>query len=586
MQRADATPMTIVDRIAASAELGGSVTFIQGQEVDRTSWHELHSDAQRVAHRLSTIGVREGDRVALLGPTTRSLVTTLQAVWLAGVTVVVLPLPMRLGSLSAFVDQTRNRIKRAQISLLVVDDQLAKILDLHEGDPPTITLGALEGPELAAGLTSELDLQRLAISAGSGTIAADSGEADPSSLMALQFTSGSTSEPRGVMLHDRTIAANIDGIVACTGLSAETDVMVSWLPLYHDMGLIGFLTLPMVTGTSLVLGAPQDFLASPGKWMRWVSDFGGTVTAGPNFSWALATRAIKRESGLNLSRLRVALNGAESVDPGAVRAFVEAAKPHGFDPGAVFPAFGMAETAIAAAFPPVGRGLMTDLVDRHALEHDREATAVSQVGEGQVAEGTVELVRLGYPIAGLEFRIVDRGDVSDTSEARVALADRQVGELHIRGTSVTPGYFNDPDATRASFEDGWLKTGDLAYLDNGELVICGRIKDLIIVGGRNISPVDIERAVGVIDGVRVGNVAAFAVDGRFGKQSIVVAAEVKGGDTAAIRDQVRVAVLDEVGVPARDVVLLAPGALPKTSSGKLQRQRCAELYENEQFEPV
>ena len=357
--------------------------------------------------------------------------------------------------------------------------------------------------------------------------------------------------------------------------------MQSWLPLYHDMGLVGFLAIPMCTGVELVQAAPQDFLAHPGNWMQWLSDWRATVTAGPNFAWVLAARALKRMEGLDLSAMRVALSGAEPVDPNAVESFVAEASRFGFRPGAVFPAFGMAEVAIAGAFPPPMRGLVCDAVDRVVLERDRIAQPVEHGSTGPDNDGVRRLALLGPAVPGLEFRVVN----PETDEE---LADRLVGELLIRGTSVTSGYYKHPEATAASFRNGWLATGDLAYMLDGELVLCGRIKDVIIVGGRNIFPEDIERAVGDIDGVRAGNVIAFGIDGYKGKETVIVVSEVKPSDTSgdleAIRHRIHTRALDVSGLPPRDVILVRPGTLPKTSSGKLQRARCRELYLAEELD--
>jgi fatty-acyl-CoA synthase len=293
----------------------------------------------------------------------------------------------------------------------------------------------------------------------------------------------------------------------------------------------------------------------------------------------LATRALKRMSGLDLSSLRVALNGAEPVDPDAVEAFVAEGVRHGMDPGAVFPAFGMAEVAIAGTFPPPGRGLATDAVDRVLLE--QQGRAVPADPADPALEGRVRrFPLLGRAVPGLEIRVVDPA----TGTAR---ADREVGELEIRGTSVTPGYYKRPDANEALFRDGWLRTGDLAYLLDGELVLCGRIKDVIIVGGRNVFPEDIERAVGVLDGVRAGNVIAFGVEGYKGKESVVVVAEVRGDhDLDKVRHAIHERTLEVSGLPPRDVMLVKASTLPKTSSGKLQRALCRQRYLDESLELV
>jgi fatty-acyl-CoA synthase len=356
----------------------------------------------------------------------------------------------------------------------------------------------------------------------------------------------------------------------------DGEVMVSWLPLYHDMGLVGFIAIPMCFGLTLVQAAPQDFLAHPASWMQWISDHRGTATAGPNFSWVLATRALRRAEGLDLSSMRIALSGAEPVDPVAVEAFVAEAARFGFPPGAVFPAFGMAEVAIAGSFPPPGRGLVCDDVDRVVLERDRVAKPVAAFDPDDPDHRRLPL--LGTPVAGLEFRICD----PDTGED---LPERHVGELLIRGTSVTPGYYKRPEATAELFRDEWLCTGDLGYLLDGELVLCGRIKDVIIVGGRNVFPEDIERAVGVLDGVRAGNVIAFGVEGYKGKETVVVVAEVRGElDLDVIRHSIHTRTLQVCGLPPRDVMLVKAGTLPKTSSGKLQRAKCRDLYLEEELD--
>src|SRR5688500_9483464 len=546
---------TLLQRIERATARGGTITFVNGDEAQRVGWDQLHEEARATAAALQARGLGAGSHVALLGPTTRGLVTAVQATWLVGGTVVVLPLPMRLGSLDEFVLPTRLRIPGADSAAVLVDDDLAAFVEQLPGDPPLIALNDVVGRGRAEDYVAPT--------------------VDPDDLAVLQFTSGSTADPKGVMLPHRVILANLDGAATAARLDVENDVLVSWLPLYHDMGLIGTLTLPMITGTDLVLGAPQDFMAAPARWMEWMSEYGGTATAGPNFAYALAARALRRAENLDLSRWRLALNGAEPVDPETMQSFCEAGARHGFDPKAAFPAFGMAEVAIAGAFPEPMSGVRMDAVDRRILETERYAAPVDPA-----ADGARTLALLGRPVPGLAMRIGDpaTGDV---------MRDREVGELEIRGTSVTPGYYKRPDATAAAFHvdagcspgDGWLRTGDLAYLVDGELVICGRIKDVIVIGGRNLHPEDVERAVADVDGVRAGNVIAFGVEGRKGREALVVVAETKQPDELpSIRKAVVTRVVDAVGVPPTDVVLVAAGSLPKTSSGKLQRSLCRDRY--------
>ncbi len=551
-------------RIKQVAEGSNSITFVgsaagnSGKQPVTLTWGQLHQDAKVMAALLQAKGVQPGDHIALLGPTTRNLVTAIQAVWLAGGSVSMIPIPMRFSSVEEFASQTRTLMQHGDISLLLLDPDLAAYHETKPGDPPVLLLDELEPgqdrPTAADYKEVPYDSGRLAI---------------------LQFTSGSTSNPKGVMLPHRILEANIAGMIKAAEVVPE-DIFVSWLPLYHDMGLVGLLTVPMVSGCSLVLASPQDFLSRPADWLRWIHDYKGTVTSGPNFSWVLAARAFRRMTAsgetLDLSNMRLALNGAEPVDPGVVETLIEAAKPHGFRGEAVFCAFGMAELSLGGTFPPPLRGLAVDTVDRRALETERIARPADPEDEG-----TRSFPLLGTPIPGLKMRIRNL----ETGELR---GMREVGELEIRGTSVTTGYYKRPDLNANLFNDGWLRTGDLAYFIEGpgggphELILCGRIKDVIIIAGRNIFPEDIERAVGGVEGVRAGNVIAFGVEGNKRKETIVVVAEVRAEDPAAVRRAIREQVIAIVGFPPRDITLVQPGTLPKTSSGKLQRNLCRTQY--------
>ncbi|MBK8333719.1 MAG: AMP-binding protein [Acidimicrobiaceae bacterium] len=552
---------SIVTRLIAATEQRTGVRFVGHSVLPAegdafVSWAQLHDEARVVAAALQARGLVPGDHVAILGPTSRSLMTIIQGCWLAGIASMVLPLPMRMGSLDVFVETTRARIRHGDAKLILIDDMLAAFYAAGPDDPPIEPMAAV-------------------LPGFAGVPTSDQPAHDPERLVILQYTSGSTSEPKGVMIPDRVLRANLDA--SCTAAQLGVgEVMVSWLPLYHDMGLVGFLSLPMTVGVDLVQAAPQDFLAKPGNWMQWISDWRGTATAGPNFAWVLATRALGRMEGLDLSCLTLALSGAEPVDPNAVDAFVGAAQPFGFSAGSVFPAFGMAEVAIGGAFPPRHRGMVTDSVDREFLERERVAKPLD-LADAQEELDVRRLPLLGKAVPGLEMKVVNPDSYEEVPE-------RHVGELLLRGTSVTSGYYKRPDATAALFRDGWLCTGDLAYLVDGELVLCGRIKDVIIVGGRNVFPEDIERAVAVIDGVRAGNVIAFGVEGYKSKESVVVVCEVRTDDNDAVRHAVHHRTLDVCGLPPRDVILVKPGTLPKTSSGKLQRAKCRELYLDEELE--
>ncbi|MEY2753820.1 MAG: hypothetical protein RJB65_178, partial [Actinomycetota bacterium] len=418
---------SIISRLLTAAERPTGVRFV-GQSVQPTEgdsfvpWSQIQRDAQVVAAALQARGLVPGDHVAILGPTSRPLITIIRGCWLAGCASMVLPLPMRMGSLEAFVESTRGRIRHGDAKLILIDDMLAAFYETAPGDPPIEPMAAvLPG---AAGAPSPDDWVRP--------------PDDPERLVILQYTSGSTSEPKGVMIPDRVLRANIDASCEAAELG-PSEVMVSWLPLYHDMGLVGFLSIPMTTGVQLVQAAPQDFLAKPGNWLQWISDWGGTATAGPNFSWVLATRALGRMEGIDLSTLTLALSGAEPVDPDAVEAFVRAAEPFGFRAGSVFPAFGMAEVAIGGSFPKRHRGMVCDSVDRIALERDRVAVPLDRAdAEEDIAVRRLPL--LGTAVPGLEMKVVD-------PETYEQVPERKVGELLLRGTSVTSGYYKRPDAT-------------------------------------------------------------------------------------------------------------------------------------------
>ncbi len=537
---------TIPDRVESAASGTGTITFVTGAtdsaayETETIPWAQLHDEARAMAAALQSRGARPGVTVGILGPTTRHLITAIQATWLTGAAVAMLPLPMRLGSIDEFVEATRRRIANADATIVLVDPQLA---DFVPADVAATRLDELQGSAAAF----------------------DTPVIDPDSLAILQFTSGSTSDPKGVTLPHRCVTANIDAIRRGAAFTAA-DRVASWLPLYHDMGLIGLLGVPMTTGADLVIAGPQDFLAAPARWLDWMSTFGCTVTGGPNFAYALAARAAKRAGGLDLGRWRLALNGAEPIDPDSVEDFLGACGAFGLDPGAAFCVYGMAEATLAISFPAPGSGMTVDTVDRRVLETDAYA-APSTPGQ----EGARRIPRLGHVLDGLELRVVD----PETGGAR---HDREVGEIELRGASITPGYHRNPDATAAAFRDGWLRTGDLGYLVDGEVVICGRRKDVIIVGGRNVFPEDIERAAARVDGVRAGNVIAFGTTGRRGREAIVVVAESKADEPDPVRSAVAARVTDAIGIPPSEIVLVAPGTLPKTSSGKLQRSLCKDRY--------
>jgi fatty-acyl-CoA synthase len=352
--------------------------------------------------------------------------------------------------------------------------------------------------------------------------------------------------------------------------------MVSWLPLFHDMGMVGFLTIPMVVGIELVSVTPTDFLRRPVLWAELISHHGGTVTAAPNFAYAVLARQLARAEGpLDLTTLRFALNGAEPVDPDAVAAFTAVGARFGLRPESVVCAYGMAETALGVSFAPLDTGLQVDEIDAVALEEHRRA--VPRAADPSTAGRTRRFPLLGPPLPGLEVRVV-----GDDGAVR---GEREVGVLQLRGESVTPGYLTVDGPVATQDADGWLDTGDEGYLADGAVVVCGRRKDVIIMGGRNIYPTDIERAASGADDVRAGNAVAVRLDAGDDRrrESFLVAVESRrAGEPDAvqgIRKDVTSRVVSAVGVRPAEVVVLGPGSLPKTPSGKLRRAATRALLQ-------
>ncbi|MDT7703684.1 MAG: fatty-acyl-CoA synthase [Pseudonocardiales bacterium] len=521
----------------------------------RRSWADVHETARGYAAALRTPSgdvpaLEPGRAVGVLAGEPASIAPLAQAVWLTGGSVTMLHQPTARTDLASWAEDTVGVLRMIDASMVLLGapfDALAPVLT--ERGIPFRTLDSLTGD--AASVTPDVDV---------------SGE-DATAL--LQLTSGSTAEPKAVRITHGNLYANIQAMIEAARLDVDRDVMVSWLPLFHDMGMVGFLTVPMVTGLDLVTVTPVDFLSRPLLWAELISKYHGTVTAAPNFAYAVLARQLARaDADLDLSSLRIALNGAEPVDPDAVRSFTDAGARFGLRPESVLCAYGMAETALGVAFAPVETGLAVDEIDADALETQHRAVPG---GGGAVRR----FPKLGPPLPGIEVRIVgEQGEVLDAGG---------VGVLQLRGSSVTPGYLtvDGPKATQDA--DGWFDTGDEGYVTGGQVVVCGRRKDVIIMGGRNIYPTDIERAAAEADGVRAGNVVAVrlaAGEGRH-RESFAVAVESrKAGDAEAerlIRKDVTSRVVSAVGVRPAEVSVLPPGSLPKTPSGKLRRASTGEM---------
>ncbi|HET6258481.1 MAG TPA: fatty acyl-AMP ligase [Pseudonocardia sp.] len=524
----------------------------------RRTWPDVHAAARRMAASLRSgdgevPGLQHGAAVGILAGEPASIAPVAQAVWITGGSVTMLHQPTARTDLAAWAEDTMSVLR-------MIDAKLVLLGAPFDALAPVLTERGVAFRTIDSLTTTGEDIDPDAEVAGE----------DDTAL--LQLTSGSTAEPKAVRITHRNLHANIAGMVRASALDVERDVMVSWLPLFHDMGMVGFLTVPMATGLELVSVTPVDFLTRPVLWAELISKYGGTVTAAPNFAYAVLGRQLARadDGSLDLSSLRIALNGAEPIDPDAVEAFSAAGSRFGLRPDSVVAAYGMAETALGVSFAPIDTGLQVDHIDAEQLEAQRRAVPA---GDGPRRR----FPKLGPPLPGIEVRVVgDDGSV---------LGEREVGVLQLRGDSVTPGYLTVDGPVPTQDPEGWLDTGDEGYVVDGAVVVCGRRKDVIIMGGRNIYPTDIERAAADADGVRAGNVVAVRMltgtEGARHRESFLVAVESRSaGDPEAeklIRKDVASRVVSAVAVRTAEVVVLGPGSLPKTPSGKLRRAATGEL---------
>jgi 1-acyl-sn-glycerol-3-phosphate acyltransferase len=524
----------------------------ENDEEQAISHRQLLQGAQAVAAGLQGNGLEPGQTVAIMLPTGRDYLLTFFGILLAGGIPVPIYPPARLAQIEDHLRRHVGILSNARVPILVTVPQarpLARLLKAH-----------------VASLRSVFGVDEL-MKSGSG-LARPLIKADD--IAFLQYTSGSTSDPKGVMLTHRNLLANIR--VMGRALQADsTDIFVSWLPMYHDMGLIGAWLGCLYYACPLVLMSPLTFLARPSSWLWAIHRHRATLSAGPNFAYELCVRKIGEEAieGLDLSSWRMAANGAEPISAETLRVFCERFGRYGFRREAMYPVYGLAECSLGVTFPPIERGPVIDRIQREPFVLNGQAV-LAAAEETQ----TLSFVGCGYPLPGHEVRIVD-GTGSE-------IGDRQEGRLQFRGPSATSGYFRNPEATRRLFDDDWLDSGDLAYTVNGEVFVTGRVKDVIIRAGRNIYPQELEEAVGNIDGVRRGCVAVFpAPDPTSSTERLIVLAETRETDTAALealREKINNVAIDLIGMPADDIVLAPPHNVLKTSSGKLRRAASRDLY--------
>ena len=534
---------------SAQSSAKGLVTGEPNNPV-RHTWSQVHERARRIAGGLAAAGVGHGDAVPVLAGAPAEIAPAGQGIWMRGASLTMLHQPTPRTDLARWAEETTTVIKMIGAKSVVISDPFMA----------------------AAPLLAELGMRVLVIDQLLECRAMDPVKTDDDDIALLQLTSGSTDSPKAVQISHRNVVSNAKAMFTGANVDVDTDVIVSWLPLFHDMGMTGFLTVPMFFGAELVKVTPMDFLRDVLLWAKLIDKYKGTMTAAPNFAYKLFASRLRKlatPGEFDLSSLRWALSGAEQVEPADVEDLCEAGRPFGLRPEAILPAYGMAETTVAVSFSECGGGLVVDEVDADLLGLLHRAVPAN-------TGRTRRLATLGRLLNGLEARVVDDdGNV---------LPARGVGVLQVRGEPVTLGYETMGGFVAAQDTQGWYDTGDLGYFTEADhLVVCGRVKDVIIMAGRNIYPTDIERAAARVSGVRPGCAVAVRLDAGHSRETFAVAVESnRWQDPTEVRrmeQQVAHEVVAEVDVRPRNVVVLEPGMIPKTPSGKLRRAHTLALVD-------
>jgi fatty-acyl-CoA synthase len=535
---------------AARGEAGFNFFSAKGDLAQVLTYRELRERARDFAQGLVRLGLAKGDRLLLIADTDPDFMVALCGCQYASVLPVPVALPMTLGGRAAYVEQLRHQLTGCgAVAAMAPEGFLTFLAEAAQG----LDLKLVGGPkEFAALPRAGADLRPFA-------------KGDQSYL---QFSSGSTRFPKGIDIPQRSIMANANAITL-DGLDINRgDRCTSWLPLYHDMGLVGFMLVPLTTQMSIDYIATRDFARRSLTWLKLISQYGGTLSYSPSFGYELCTRRLREgtEVNLDLKSWRGAGIGGDMVQHPILQKFADAFAPHGFRPTAFVPSYGMAETTLAMSFAPLNQRYVVDEIDREALAERNLAVVAPHSPRSRA------FVACGHALQGHEFEVRDQG-------GRV-LPERSVGRIFFRGPSVMAGYYQQPEMTAEVLgDDGWLDTGDLGYLLDKQIVITGRAKDLIILNGRNIWPQDLEWSAEELPDLRRGDVAAFSIDENDG-EAVVVLVQCRVGDSTQrekLRREVYALLQRAHGVEAR-VTLVPPKALPQTSSGKLSRTKAKASY--------
>jgi fatty-acyl-CoA synthase len=531
---------------AAKGETGCNFYSIKGELQARIGYGEMREDAISLARKLIKLGLEPGSRVALVAETTPDFHCFFYACQYASLLPMQLPVPMNLGAKEAYLQQIRRMIASARPAAAMASPNMIGMLREAIGDFEVAMVGT---PDEFRALPEGPDLR----------------PAGPDDLSYIQYSSGSTSEPKGIVISQRAIISNTRAIMT-DGLDArEGDRCASWLPLYHDMGLVGFSICPMLTQLSIDYLATSDFARRPLLWLRLISENGGSLAFSPSFGYDLCQRRASNgsEASIDLSSWRVAGIGGDMVRAGVLNRFTECFAQAGFKRSAFVPSYGLAETTLAASFAPLDEEFQVDRVDKRELAESGKAVPATA---DTPAEDARSLVLCGKAMSGHEIEIRD--------DDGAPLPDRQIGRVLIKGPSLMSGFFEEPERTATVLsEDGWLDTGDLGYMIDGSLVVTGRDKDLIICNGRNIWPQDIEWAVERLEGIKNGDVAAFSVESTENGEEVVTVVQCRSREEdvrESLMHDIATIVRKSVGVDTK-VVLAPVRSLPLTSSGKISR---------------
>lgn len=542
---------TIPEALQRAAASGHGVTFVDLREREvMLSWREVHARARLAAGTLRDLGIRQGDRVAIILPTGPAFLDAFFGAMFAGAVPVPLYPPVRLGRMDEYHRSTARMLKASGARVVVSDGRVSLLLG-----PAVASARPVFGLISADSLLRGSEWEKLP---------------SPQSLGLVQFSSGSTVDPKPVALSQANLAAQVAALkVLMAPIEGLPHLGASWLPLYHDMGLIGGLLEAMYYPAPLFLIPPEAFLTRPALWLRTLSRHRATVSGGPNFAYGLCLKRIRDEDlrGVDLSAWRYALNGAEPISTATLRRFAQRFEPYGFRADAFYPVYGLSEASLAVTWPAERRAPRSLKVDAQALAE-----------AGLVREGERELVSVGVPIPGVEVEIRD-------DELR-PLPERRAGRIFMRGPSVMTGYLEQPDETARALIDGWLDTGDLGFLADGELFIFGRAKDLVIIRGANHAPAEFEECLEGVAGVRTGCAVAlgFVPEHADGEQLLVLV-ERADDEVADLEQHVHAAIVERTGVKPHTVRVLEPGTLPRTSSGKLRRREALRRYLTDTLHP-